>query len=158
MLFNSYCSRIKTPDPRTFAGLMELYEANYIRLRRLCPGLDTITETSFSKTEGALDLHLRLIERCKYTTTIYLTYHFCDSLGELRPEPNLKVRVYHDARQAEVMSRSYRRLGREIRSRGLSPRGLELRRRWDLNRFLYKWLGYCCYQGHCFRHKHTGSG
>jgi uncharacterized protein YqiB (DUF1249 family) len=66
------------------------------------------------------------------------------------------VRIYHDARQAEVMSRSYRRLNREIRHCGVYPRGWELRRRWDLNRFLYKWLGYCCYQGHCFRHERTG--
>ena len=149
MLLNAYCSPIRSPTPKTFAGLMELYEVNYIRFRQLCPGLDAITEASVSTVEGALSLHLRLIERCKYTTTVSLTYLFRDGQCEIKAEPNLTVRIYHDARQAEVLSRAYRRLGKEIRIRDLHD-GSELKWRWNMNRFLYKWLGYCHYQGHYF--------
>ena len=149
MLLNAYRVPIRSPAPNTFAGLMDLYEVNYIRFRQLCPGLDRIAEASVSTAEGALNLHLRLIERCKYTTTVSLTYLFRDGQCEIKPEPNLTVRIYHDARQAEVLSRAYRRLGREIRINDLHD-GSELKWRWNMNRFLYKWLGYCHYQGHIF--------
>lgn len=157
MLPNVFCSRIRSPDSQTFAGLMELYEANYIQLRRLCPGLGQLSRVGCSRVEGALDLHLHLIERCKYTTTIGLTYHFQDSLERIKPEPNLKVRVYHDARQAEVLSRSSRRSGIEVKACGLSRKNSELSVRWSLNRFLYKWLGYCYYQGHRFAQQQVES-
>ena len=109
MMFIKEClSRAHAPIPRTFAGLMELYEGNYMRIRRLCPGLDTIPYYAVSRVENTLDLHIQILDRCKYTTTILLTYYFQEGLGHWRPNPNLEVRVYHDARQAEVLSRSYR--------------------------------------------------
>ena len=140
---------IKSPAPRSFPGLMELYEANYMQVMRLCSGLPNIPHKAVSGVDGALDLHLHVLERSKYTTTIFLTYYFQDRIGELKPEPNLKVRIYHDARQAEVLSRSYRRLGIEV-SADDSKTQSEVINKWVLNRFLYKWLGYCRYQGHSF--------
>ena len=149
MLIYSFHPCIKSPAPRSFAGLMELYEANYMQVMRLCAGLDNIPHSAVSSIDGALDLHLYLLERCKYTTTISLTYYFQDHNGELKPDPNLKVRIYHDACQAEVLSRSFRRLGIQVNTQDVSSKS-ELISRWSLNRFLYKWLGYCRYQGHSF--------
>ena len=149
MLIKECPSRARTPNPRTFAGLMELDEENYMRIRRLCPGLDMISQHAVSRVDGTLDLHIQLLDRCKYTTTILLTYYFQESHGHWRPNPNLIVRIYHDARQAEVLSRSYRspRSARHIQAwTGQS----ELANRWNLNRFLYKWLGFCHHQGHLF--------
>ncbi len=140
---------IKSPAPRSFPGLMELYEANYMQVMRLCSGLPNIPHKAVSGVDGALDLHLHVLERSKYTTTILLTYYFQDRIGELKPDPNLKVRIYHDARQAEVLSRSYRRLGIEVNTHDLKHKS-EVISKWVLNRFLYKWLGYCRYQGHSF--------
>ena len=125
MLIKECLSREHTPIPRTFVGLMELYETNYIRIRRLCPGLDMIPQHAVSRVEGTLDLHIQILDRCKYTTTILLTYFFQEDLGQGRPNPNLIVRVYHDARQAEVLSRSYRspRSGRHVQAwKGRSSR------------------------------------
>jgi uncharacterized protein YqiB (DUF1249 family) len=134
MMFIKEClSRAHAPIPRTFAGLMELYEANYMRIRRLCPGLDTIPYYAVSRVENTLDLHIQILDRCKYTTTILLTYYFQEGLGHWRPNPNLEVRVYHDARQAEVLSRSYRspRSRRHVQTwKGQS----ELVKRWNFNR------------------------
>ena len=149
MLIYAFHPCIKSPTPRSFAGLMELYEANYMQVMRLCSGLHNIPHKAISSIEGALDLHLLLLERCKYTTTILLTYYFQDPSGQLKPDPNLKVRIYHDARQAEVLSRSYRRLGIEVNTQDLQSES-ELISKWILKRFLYKWLGYCRYQGHSF--------
>jgi hypothetical protein len=131
---------------------MELYETNYIRMMCLCPGLHGLTHNLVSSVDGALDLHLQLLERSKYTTTILLTYYIKDDLGRLKPEPNLVIRIYHDARQAEVLSRSYRRVRREIEASN-SQGSPELNNKWILNRFLYKWLGYCRFQDHSFREK-----
>ena len=142
----------KSPAFNRFSGLMELYEINYISMMCLCPGLHGLTHNLVSSVDGALDLHLQLLERSKYTTTVLLTYYFKDDSSKLKPEPNLVIRIYHDARQAEVLSRSYRRVRRETETS--NSQGLpELKNKWILNRFLYKWLGYCRFQDHSFREK-----
>ncbi|MEA3411093.1 MAG: DUF1249 domain-containing protein [Pseudomonadota bacterium] len=141
---------LKPPEPRSFSGLMELYEANYIRFRRLCPGLDGIANHAVSTVEDALDLHLRVIDRTTFTHTVILTSYLQGDLVGFSPNPNLRIRVYHDARQAEVLDGQ----SRSGRDGGLHPRcrpfDAQLACRWQWNRFLYKWLGYCLYHGHDF--------
>lgn len=150
MLLKEPSAVLTRPEPRSFAALMELYEANYMRLRCLCPGLSSIAHRAVSSVPGALDLHLEVLERSRYTTTLLLTYRFsCEGEGPPRANPNLVVRLYHDARQAEVLSRSCRRSDREIRIEGLRWDSA-LACKWRLNRFLFKWLGYCLHQGHGF--------
>lgn len=127
--------------PRTFAGLMDLYEHNYLRLRRLAPDLD-IADEMISVSPGHLDLHLTITERCKFTTMLRLTYQF-EQQGNLVVQPDMHIRIYHDARIAEVQDRLDRNQ-RRIYS------GEKVTQKWRLNRFLYKWLGYCQFQGHYF--------
>lgn len=139
---------ICSPKPRSFAALMEIYESNYIQLRRLCPALNDLPGACVSRVSGAMDLHLRIMERCRFTTTMLLTYAFDDPVEGERLNPNLLLRVYHDAHQVEVLSRRCRLRGDVSFSR-LDPHNA-LECRWRLNRFLYKWLRYCRHQGHCF--------
>ena len=127
--------------PRSFAGLMDLYEQNYLRLRPLAPDLE-IADEMISVSPGHLDLHLSISERCKYTTMLRLTYQFQQAQG-ISCQPDMHIRVYHDARIAEVQDRLDHRQRRIVS-------GNSLEQKWKLNRFLYKWLGYCQYQGHCF--------
>lgn len=129
--------------PRSFAGLMAVYESNYRRLMLLAPGLDGL-ERAVSRVPGCLDLHLRVLERHRYTTFLHLTYWFEQPDGGVRPDPDLHIRMYHDARLAEVHSclRPQRRGG--------EADGCSLARRWQMNRFLEKWLAYCLAQGHGF--------
>ena len=58
-------------------------------------------------------------------------------------------KIYHDARAVEVISHCRRKTSYKVRpwSRGQRP---ELDRKWELNRFLQKWLGFCVKQGHLF--------
>ncbi len=137
------------PRQASFAALMELYESNYLRLRRLCPDLDALTGTQVSLVSGASDLHLTVLERTPYTTKLRLTYEF-GSGERLRRQPDLTIRMFHDARQAEVVGRYCRRRGEDL---SLDARtgvpGLACR--WRHNRFLFKWLGFCLTQGHQFR-------
>ena len=93
---------------RNFAGLMELYECIYIRLRTLVPDAGQLPDYTISRIEGVLDLHLRVTERCRFTTTYHLTYVFHDHTGDFAA-PDMLVRLYHDAQVGEVISCGRRR-------------------------------------------------
>lgn len=78
---------------------------------------------------------------------------FCEGRGAL--EPNARIHVYHDARAAELVSQNRRssfRLdhGAQASASPPSPKTPELERKWRMNRFLMKWLGFCLHQGHIF--------
>jgi hypothetical protein len=127
---------------------MELYECNYIRLRNLVPDLDALPAEVISRLAGALDLHLRIVERCKFTTTLNLTYHFTDAAG-IFPAPDMQVRMYHDAQVGEVIACGRRRGIRHAEYNRMQHT-YTLAEKWHMNRFLQKWLGYCLMQGHRF--------
>jgi len=134
---------------RTLAGLMSLYEENYVRMWRLLQGHEPAGRGAVSRTPGDLDLHLSVLERHRYTTTYHLTYYFTED-GVLVPDPDLHVRVYRDARMAETVH-----CGRNSHLSFLRPYRLNagswLQRRWEMNLLLSKWLSYCIGKGHRFR-------
>lgn len=151
-----------------FSGLIELHEANYIRLRRLLPEQDALGEYAVSTVPAGLDMHYRLLEQCKYTTTFSLSYVFAEpAQGSetkrhvgLQRAPDLQIRVYHDAQLAEVISGVLHKHylvedhGHEARitiDELVQPQMDAIYARWRLNRFLYRWLGFCLRQGHIFR-------
>lgn len=138
------------PLPSTFSGLMEMYEANYIRIRKLCGAKESMPTVAVSRISMGLDLYLQVLEQTKYTTTIALTYYFADSESGFLAYPDLKIRIYFDALQAEVMSLSYRRQNPNFTAfkHEMYP---SLMKRWCMNRFLYKWLSFCDRQGHSFQ-------
>ena len=88
------------------------------------------------------DLFLSVTERCKYTTMLRMTYRFEEG-DDFLLEPDLHLKVYHDARVVEVQ---------QLQSRSHGPLYIAemIEQKWRMNRFLYKWLGYCLYQGHYF--------
>ncbi|MDH3220170.1 MAG: DUF1249 domain-containing protein [Gammaproteobacteria bacterium] len=138
-------------NARSFAGLMELYEQNYLRLRIIAPDL-CVADEMISSVPEHQDLFLSITERCKYTTMLRMTYQFGDD-GRTLCEPDLHLKVYHDARVVEVQHL-------HSRSRGSLYLADMIEQKWLMNRFLYKWLGYCLYQGHYFhpmRHLKTGN-
>lgn len=135
-------------EPRNLAGLIDIYESNYFRLMRLVPDLHQLEGTVVSRVAGALDLYLTIQERQRYTTTLLLTYHF-DENEETSLEPNAKISICHDVRTAEVVSHCRRRRQRTMR-RWRRRRMPEVDNKWELNRFLQKWLGFCHRQGHLF--------
>ncbi|MDW3094916.1 MAG: DUF1249 domain-containing protein [Gammaproteobacteria bacterium] len=138
-------ARIPHPDPNTFAGLMEVYENNYIKLRRLCGNFNALNEYSYSRVNNALDLHLQVVERTKYTITLNLTYRFTDKkTNQIKELPNLLIKVYFDAMQAEVLHRESKK------SLVTQAKPSRLSNKWKDNRFLYKWLSFCIAQGHVF--------
>ena len=133
-----------------FASLMELYENNYILARLLIPGLrEAGAGVHISKAPGCLDLELSQIEHQRYTTTFNLTYRFTTP-GRSEREPDLTIRLYHDARTCEVVS------GLISNRRTVPRRVRQLDESRLLNRFLCKWLRYCLKQGHSFEGCQSG--
>ena len=59
--------------PRSFVGLMALYESNYLRLLRLVPELGRRDGCFRSRVAGDCDLHLEILDRSRYTVTLSLT-------------------------------------------------------------------------------------
>lgn len=133
---------IKLKSKRSYVELMDLYEQNYIRLRCLIPDL-TLADIMISEVEGYNSLHLVVKERCKYTTILNLTYQFKPKNKTIFL-PDLNIRVYHDAQTAEVQNKMNR-------FHQLQDSTGSIYHQWKLNRFLYKWLGYCQHQGHSFK-------
>jgi uncharacterized protein YqiB (DUF1249 family) len=138
---------------RSFVGLMDLYEGNHRLLQQLVSDLASLGPEEVSCAPGSPDLHLRVVERCKFTTTLLLTYYFEDAEGKRVADPDLHVRVYHDAAMVEAMS---------CRRKGFMPLDAvpdvtgrsELDCKWESNLFLEKWLEYSVAQGHSFgRHR-----
>lgn len=132
--------------PRGHVSLMDLYENNFIRFKKLVTNLHDIKEIGVSSIPGCQSIHLKIIERSRYTTTVRMTYLFQDDVqnDDVVAEPDLKLRIYHDAGLVEVVA-GHLRHGRQ---RHDSLPVSALKPKWQLNRFLYKWLGYCLHLGH----------
>ena len=132
--------------PKSFIGLMSLYDSNFFRLRHLIPELDRLDGYFRSRVAGDCDLHVEILERSRYTVTMALSYFF-DEEGVRIADPDMKVRVYLDGQLAESLGFSgeqrhvaFRRLTRMLRA--------ELDTRWRRNIILNKWLEYLMDQGH----------
>lgn len=141
--------RLDLAHTRNLTTLMDLYERNYACLRKLIPDLEGIKDTAVSQAGGSPDLHLRLVERSRFTTTLCLTYFFAVEDGSPIADPGLQVRVYHDAKLVEAMASRYRP-GIGSMPPGCIAKLPILDWKWEINLFLDKWLNYCLAQGHRF--------
>ena len=135
--------------PRSFVGLMSVYESNFLRLLHLVPDLERLDGCYRSRVAGDCDLHLEILERSRYTVTLALTYYFDTEDGRVA-DPDLMVRAYLDGQLAEAMN-----LGNvdgehrhaELR-RLVKAEHRDLDARWTRNMVLNKWLDYLREQGH----------
>jgi uncharacterized protein YqiB (DUF1249 family) len=95
----SYVRRYRVDFP-TF---MDECDANYARLVTLMPLLTFCGTCRFDFVIPLLGLRVRMsvLERCPYTTLVELTQCIADNAA--LPAPRLKVRLYHDAKSAEVI-------------------------------------------------------
>jgi uncharacterized protein YqiB (DUF1249 family) len=135
--------------PGSFSGLMTIYESNYLKFDQLI--LKTLPEEpySVSRISADCDLHLEILRREPYTSTVKLTYWLEDDGGQVIPDPDLVVRIYHDARLVEGVGGRNNHHHHVLKSLALSHAG-ELDRRWQVNIMLNKWLDYLLDNGHGF--------
>lgn len=127
---------------------MTLYESNHARLRQLMGNLRRLPDSAISTTSKDLDLYIMVEERSRYTTSLQMTYWFEDGL-ERAADPDLKLRIYHDARLAEALSCAD--APRHEVLRGVwHPAASAMEQRWTLNILLNKWLEFCLDNRHSF--------
>ncbi len=144
MIVDSLCVTSWRARPVSFVSLMTLYESNYIRLRALVGDVRAARgRRACRATPGDLDLHVA------GGRAQPLHDHPAPDLpvrGEPTgpvADPDLEVRVYHDARLAEASrcARWVRHPGPRSELRAGLPSALG--ERWLRNMLLNKWLDYC---------------
>lgn len=135
--------------PGSFSALMTIYESNYLKLERLLEGLDLSGEAWISAATDDCDLHLKLLKSERYTTTFKMTYRFDDMADGPVADPDLIVRIYHDAGLAEGAGGRHFHQHHVLRELARVHRA-ELDRRWRTNIMLNKWLDYILHMGHEF--------
>ncbi len=132
--------------PKSFVGLMALYESNFLRLLRILPDIDRLDGCFRSRVAGDCDLYVEIIETSRYTVTLSLTYQLATDDG-LLVDPDMMVRVYLDGQQAEVLAIGEAQRHAALRRLVFEQRE-QLDRRWRCNIILNKWLEYLSDQGH----------
>lgn len=116
--------------PRSLLMLMGIYERNYQRFVRLFGDPSSLPGRRRMRLAGRPQLYLTVLARSSYTVELALTHVFA---GEKLPD--LRVRLYRDARLAEALP------PREI-GRVRDPMA-RVEPRWQANLLFYKWLEYC---------------
>ncbi|TCI04905.1 DUF1249 domain-containing protein [Corallincola luteus] len=87
------------PDVSAF---LRCCEHNYASLRFLLVRLDSAGDTLFWALDTHTQVSMQLVEETKYTSTILLEQHRAGAAAFLLPQ--MTVRLYHDARVAEVLT------------------------------------------------------
>lgn len=146
MLFDCQLVPQTIVRPNTFVGLMSLYESNYLRLLQVVPEIERLDGCFRSRVAGECDLYVEILERCRYTVTLSLTYRFSAGYGDVA-NPDMLVRVYLDGGLAESLGVGSRYRQLPLQAVG-APHRQELDARWKRNIILNKWLEYLADQGH----------
>ena len=136
--------------PGSFSGLMLLYESNYLKFIRLLDVVDGAASSWISRVRDDNELFVERVQSGPYTTTVKMTYWLAGPGGIAVRDPDLSVRIYHDAAQAEALSCRQEHHHRALRQFA-ATHDLELSRRWQRNMMLNKWLDYLVDRGHGFR-------
>jgi len=120
-------------------------DANYLRLMKLFPALRERDVSAFAVVTGpaATAVRIEVLERARYTTLLRLV-QVPDATWNQRL--NLTVRLYHDARSAEVVEYQGKR---HFRATYDYPNA-QMRQpdeKAQLNRFLGEYLAHCLEHG-----------
>lgn len=133
------------PDIAKFGAICE---ANYVQLCRLLHCFDAGTAVRYGLCNGDRSLgliQLEVTEASRYTNLIMLEQ--IQAIGKWLNNPRLIVRLYHDARMAEVIS-----VTRHTRVEGVNGypnKKMHLPdEKLQLNQFLGEWLSFCVKHGH----------
>ncbi|MEE8057912.1 MAG: DUF1249 domain-containing protein [Pseudomonadales bacterium] len=136
------------------AGQMAECEANYARIMQLLPDMEAVDQREFGvDMPGGRSIRFQIVvrERCKYTTMVdvsQLPLSSSSAIPEtLQQAPCFSLRVYHDARMAEVIA--YNRHQR-LRPSYNYPNNKMYHRdeKAQLNTFLGEWLSHCLQYGY----------
>jgi uncharacterized protein YqiB (DUF1249 family) len=122
--------------------LMRVYETNYAKLNRLIPFQPSVGDIRCYQA-GRFTYQLEVSEVTKYTTLVEI---FQDDELPVFPLPKMTVRLYHDAKVAEVC---HCESATRVKARYDYPNAKMLQRdeKFQLNQFLSDWLTFCLKNG-----------
>jgi len=129
-------------------GLMAECEANYARLLKLLPDMAQTKSRQLAITYPSgqtVRIQLELLEDFRYTSTVQIRH--CASAGPWLHTPCVAVRLYHDARMAEVVDAQHLRQLKGIYN---YPNAYmhQADEKVQRNLYLGEWLCYCLQHGH----------
>lgn len=133
-------------SPSRFGWLMGLHAENYHRLVRMFAPQRLAPGRYLSSVDDQLDLVLDVLEHHPYTIDLDLSYLMTDGLTGKR-QPGAHIRMYRDARMAEVLSLCEDVPLQDVVARLLPARTL-FDKRLRRSSFLNRWLEYLAEQGH----------
>ncbi|MGC9421223.1 MULTISPECIES: DUF1249 family protein [Vibrio] len=124
------------------AELMRTYETNYAKLNALIPHQPKVGDVRCYQA-AHLIYQLQVLEVTKYTTLVEI----CQSDDtSIFPLPTMSVRLYHDARVAEVCAcQSLARI--DARYDYPNDKMVQKDEKAQVNRFLGDWLTFCLKRG-----------
>ncbi|PHZ58176.1 dehydrogenase [Photobacterium leiognathi] len=126
------------------SSLMRLYETNYAKLLPLLPRSDGVGDERFYRVCD--DVYcLKIIESTRYTTMISLELQGEQSVADYL-SPSLTIRLYHDAKVAEVCSAQQISRLKPIYDYP-NLRMHQKDEKHQVNRFLGDWLNHCLRHG-----------
>ena len=128
--------------------LMWIFEANYDRLVLLVPQIETIQCGARTSVHDARELVLEVFDRSRYTTTVGLT-QYLNIDGRMVPNPHMRIRLYHDAKVAEVVAYQ-NHANFKHRYPYPNPKMLLRHEKRAVNQFLAEWLTHCVAMGYRF--------
>lgn len=138
----------QTPDKSRFrykvdlVDLHTLCEMNYRRVLRLFPDYECANSREF--VAGGAKVVMEVIDRARYTTTFRVTQR--GVLGIAGTVMDLELRVYHDARMAEVTSfQAHKRL--VARYGYPNPQMYQRDEKFQQNRFAGELFEFCLAEG-----------
>ncbi len=124
------------------AALMRVYETNYAKLNALIPNQPSVGDIRSYQVE-AMTYQLEVRELTRYTSLIDVSQ--CDDTP-IFPLPKMTVRLYHDARVAEVCaSEQISRV--QARYDYPNKKMMQKDEKFQLNQFLSDWLSFCLKHG-----------
>ena len=123
---------------------MRIYERNFDRLLRLVPELASLPCSVVSLGPVGRRLEVEIVERHKFTTVIRVSQKMPIAFGPAASTA-MTVRVYHDARVAEVLTyQHHRRFQPKYDYPNVEM--LQVREKRRVNEFLGEWLDSCIIQ------------
>lgn len=127
------------------SGMMSECETNYARMLKLMPQTGTRSLTVSYPGGQAVTVLFELLESFRYTSSVRISQ--CDASCDWLHLPAMTVRLYHDARMAEVVDARHMRQLRGIYNYpndGMHQIDEKVQR----NLYLGEWLCYCLQHGH----------
>ncbi len=132
---HQYPTNDRQPSP------MWVFENNYRNLLQLFPDLIDMATPEIHIRNATMALKVEVQECSRYTTTLVITHAFRQQTPYLT-DMSMKVRIYHDAQVAEVLS--YQGEHRfEGRYDYPNPKMRHRDEKRQLNQLLQEWLSYC---------------